>query len=76
MEVADKGIDRLPEPGLVDDDGRSEDGKRLPPGKRPLQVGNLDNRGHLVKTVVLGLPGGSDGASVGSILFDNYTSTP
>ena len=44
--------------------------------KQSLRAADLDNRGRLVKTVVLGLPSGSDGAAGGSLLFDNYSSTP
>ena len=45
-------------------------------GKRALRATDLGNASHVVKTVVLGLPSGSDGAGFGSLLFDNYTSTP
>jgi hypothetical protein len=43
---------------------------------RSIRATDLDNRGRIVKTVVLGLPGGSQGAGGGSLLFDNYSSTP
>jgi hypothetical protein len=45
-------------------------------GRRSVRATDLDNRGRIVKAVALGLPGGSDGATSGSLLFDNYTSTP
>ena len=44
--------------------------------RRSLRAIDLDNRRHSVRTVVLGLPSGSAGAGIGSLLFDNYTSTP
>ncbi len=43
---------------------------------RSLRATGLDNREHLVKAVVLGLPAGSVGAAGGRVLFDDYSSTP
>jgi hypothetical protein len=43
---------------------------------RPIAATRLDNWGRLVNSVVIGQPGGSEGAAAGSLLFDNYSSTP
>lgn len=43
---------------------------------RSIRATDLDNHGRSVRSVVLGLPSGSLGATVGSLLFDNYSSTP
>ncbi len=43
---------------------------------RSIRATDLANRGRIVKTVVLGLPAGSAGAGGGTLLFDNYSSTP
>ena len=44
--------------------------------RRSIRATDLENRSRLIRQVVLGLPGGSEGAGVGSLLFDNYASTP
>jgi hypothetical protein len=58
-------------PGALDGQAALTIGER-----RSIRATDLDNRGRLVKTVVLGLPSGSAGAGGGSLLFDNYSSTP
>ena len=58
-------------PGVADGQAALTIGDR-----RSVRATDLDNRGRIVKTVVLGLPAGSDGAAGGSLLFDNYSSTP
>ncbi|MFQ5348846.1 MAG: PQQ-dependent sugar dehydrogenase [Thermoanaerobaculia bacterium] len=62
---------RASAPGVADGQAALTIGAR-----RSLRATDLDNRGRIVKTVVLGLPSGSEGAVGGRLLFDNYSSTP
>ena len=44
--------------------------------RRSIRALGLANRNRILRRVMLGLPGGSAGAAVGTLLFDNYASTP
>ena len=43
---------------------------------RSIRAADLENRNRIVRKVMLGLPDGSVGRGGGSLLFDNYSSTP
>ncbi len=45
-------------------------------GRVRAEANDLDNHGRVIKKVRLGLPGGSRGATPGTVLFDEYSSRP
>jgi hypothetical protein len=62
---------RASAPGVADGQAALTIGSR-----RSIRATDLQNRNRIIRRVVLGLPNGSAGAGVGSLLIDNYSSTP